>query len=221
MEKKLFCTDYLEIAYEQKCGKLAKQVSDILLADTERILQFFNLSKLRKSTQVIIYSDVAEYIAHLEQCGQVYQEWMIADTFDGRINLLSLEECCKTVSHKNMRIEDYSGLILHEFVHICQQEVNPNAYGCIWFWEALATNLSGQSMKEAEISCTPEELMFHYMELPDAYAISYRLGKYMLEHLSHEQIYAYIVNPDSLWRDTESIMEAAGREPVPDPGRRE
>lgn len=208
MEKKLFCTDYLEITYEEKCGELVKQVSDILLANTDRILRFFKLSRLSKSTQVIIHCDVAKYIAHLEQCGQSYQEWMIADTFDGRINLLSLEECRKTVSHKNMSTEDYSGLILHEFVHICQQEVNPNAYGCIWFWEALATNLSGQAMKEAEVTCSRDELMFHYMELPDAYGISYRLGKYMLEHFSHEQIYEYIVNPDRLWKDTESILTA-------------
>ncbi len=62
-----------------------------------------------------------------------------------------------------------------------------------------------------ELNCSRDELMFHYQELPAAYSISYRLGKYMLEYLSHEQIYEYIRNPGALWTDTENILEAVGQ----------
>lgn len=51
--------------------------------------------------------------------------------------------------------------------------------------------------------------MFHYQQLPTAYSISYQLGKYMLEHLPHEQIYNYIRKPAALREDTEKILKQA------------
>jgi hypothetical protein len=91
-------------------------------------------------------------------------------------------------------------------VHICQQEVNPNAYGCEWFWEALALNLSGQILPETSIDCTKEQLMFDYLSLPNGYPISYTIGKYMLENYPHERLIEYIATPQQLWDDTEKII---------------
>ena len=108
-----------------------------------------------------------------------------------------------------MEREEYARLIVHEFVHICQQQVEPDCDGCVWFWEALATNLSGQVAEPVAISCSKEELMFEYQELPAAYAVSYQLGKYMLEHMSSDQIYEYICRPEILREDTEEILKAA------------
>lgn len=205
----IFTTEYFEIYYSRDCEGLVEEISGTLLENMERIMDFFRLEKLEKKIFVVIYSETNTYTSHVEECGQAYYEWMIADTFDGRIHVLSLEACRRSPSHAHMDREEYARLIVHEFVHICQQQVEPNCYGCIWFWEALATNLAGQAMGPVEIGCGEEELMFHYQELPDAYAISYRLGKYMLEHMPHEQIYNYIRRPADLWEDTEEILEAA------------
>lgn len=204
-------TEYFEISYSCDCERLVEEISSTLLENMERIMSFFRLEKLEKKISIVIYSELDAYSAHVDKCGQTYYEWMIADTFDGRIHILSLEACRQSSSHARMDREEYARLIVHEFVHICQQQVEPNCYGCIWFWEALATNLAGQAMAPVEICCSREELMFHYQELPESYAISYQLGKYMLEHLPYEQIYNYILKPAVLWEDTEKLLEAAKR----------
>lgn len=194
------------IYYEQEDG--IEQLLGTLTQNMERILRFFRLEQLREKVEVVIYSTVATYRAHVEECGQTYYEWMIADTFDGKINVSSMEVCRKSSSHRNMNAEEYAKLIIHEFVHVCQQEVNLNSYGCEWFWEALATNLADQKMNYPQTLCSKEKLMFHYAEIPNAYSISYHMGQYMLQNLPEEKIYEYIVNPDILWEDTEKLLEA-------------
>lgn len=207
----VFSTEFFELHYSQSCQKLVGDIVGTLLENMERIMNFFLLEKLDQKVLVVIHSNVDVYAAHVAECGQDYRDWMIADTFDGRIHILSLEACRESSSHAHMDREEYARLIVHEFVHICQQQVEPNCNGVIWFWEALATNLAGQVMAPVELNCSRDELMFHYQELPAAYSISYRLGKYMLEYLSHEQIYEYIRNPGALWTDTENILEAVGQ----------
>ena len=202
-------TEYFQISYSRDCERLVEEISNTLLENMERIMNFFQLEKLEQKISIVIYSQTNVYISHVEKCGQTYYEWMIADTFDGRINILSLEACRHSSSHARMDGEEYARLLVHEFVHICQQQVEPNCYGCIWFWEALATNLAGQATAPVKICCSREDLMFHYQELSEPYAISYQLGKYMLEHLPYEQIYNYICKPAALWEDTEKLLEAA------------
>lgn len=202
----IFSTDNFNINYTHESQAFIDLLSQTLSDNLERILCFFGLKSLRDKKEIIVYSDLSDYIAHITKYTHRYQDWMIADTFDGNINILSLDNCRKTNSHGNMSYEDYSKVIVHELVHACQQEINENAYGCEWFWEALATNLSGQTTKVIEISCTKEQLMFDYANLPNAYAISYNLGKYMLENMSHEKILEYAAHPELLWNDTEKIM---------------
>lgn len=88
-----------------------------------------------------------------------------------------------------MQFEEYSKVIVHELVHLCQKEIYDNAYGCEWFWEALATNLSGQVMDKPNILCTKEQLMFDYNNVPQAYAVSYYIGKYMIDNIEHKKYY--------------------------------
>ncbi len=210
LEERIFSNDTFAIYYNRDCEELVGEISDTLLWNMEKVMDFFRLKKPEKKIHVVLYTDRDVYSAHVKECGQDYYEWMVADTFDGRINALSLKECRRSAFHAQMDREAYARLIVHEFVHICQQQVEPDCDGCVWFWEALATNLSGQIMAPVEICCSREELMYHYESLPDAYAISYRLGKYMLEQLPYEQIYDYIRNPETLRQDTGKILEQAG-----------
>lgn len=214
MDKDLmYETEYFAIRYGRDCENLVGEIAGTLRENMERIMGFFRLDGLEHKISVILYSDTDAYISHVEQCGQSYYDWMIADTFDGGIHILSLEACRGCPSHAGMDREEYTRLIVHEFVHICQQQVEPNCYGCIWFWEALATNLAGQEYAPVELPRDREELMFRYQELPDAYAISYRLGCYMLEHMPQQQIYDYIRRPQALWEDTEEILRGASQTP--------
>lgn len=194
------------IYYNHEYGEAEKELLNTLSSNMERILHFLKLDNLKEKVDILIYSTIEDYIKHVFKCGQAYYEWMIADTFDGKINIVAIDVCKKTDSHKNISLEEYSKLIIHEFVHICQQEVNPDSYGCEWFWEALATNLSGQKMEYPNMICTKDDLMFHYAEIPNAYSISYCIGQYILQNLSYEKIYEYISKPEILRQDTEILL---------------
>lgn len=193
-------------------SQAAQSLMSILSSQSRRIVDFFKLSPAEVKAEVIIYSSAEKYSAHVSRCGQQYFDWMIADTFDGKINIVSIDICRMTEQHRNMSEEEYSKLIIHEFVHLCQQAVNADCSGCIWFWEALATNLSGQKIEAPHKLCTKEELTDHYTRLPEAYSISYFLGQYMLKNMTYEQIYEYIKNPGLLRRDAEDILKAAEKE---------
>lgn len=194
---------------DERDSALAKQLLQTLGAGIERVLVFFRLNCIEEKVNIIIYSDADDYKNHVERVGQQYFDWMIADTFDGKINILSIDLCRMTGQHKNISKEDYSKLIIHEFVHICQQFVNPDCSGCIWFWEALATNLSGQNIESPAEFYTKDELMYHYTELPFAYSVSCALGRYMLENMAEEKIYGYVKEPELLRRDAENIIKSA------------
>lgn len=119
---------------------------------------------------------------------------------------VSYDECRRTKAHKNMTPEQYQKVIIHEFVHSCQQEINPDAIECEWFWEALATNLTGQYNYTVPIKCTKEQLIHEYLNLNDNYLISYTIGKYMLENYYPERILDYVKNPERLRRETDGII---------------
>lgn len=193
--------------YDEQDEELAEQLLEVVEANLERLLCFFKLEELKDKVDIIIYSSIKDYEEHMVDCEQTYYDWMIADTIDRKINIANVDACRATQAHRNMSFEEYTKIIVHELVHICQQQVNPNCYGCEWFWEALATNLAKQEMNYPQTLCSKEDLMFHYNQIPNAYSISYHIGNYMLKNLPHEKIYEYILKPDVLWQDTEELLE--------------
>ena len=83
-------TENFQIIYSTQCEHLANQLLKILQFNLERILKFFCLEHLKKRKQIIIYDNISIYAAYVEQSGRLYHEWMIEDTFNGDINILSL-----------------------------------------------------------------------------------------------------------------------------------
>ncbi|MCH5269749.1 MAG: hypothetical protein J1E83_03285 [Lachnospiraceae bacterium] len=205
---KLFHSEYFNIHYEPENKELVELLSGVLLAEINRIMKFFKLTELKSPKEIFLYAKTEEYAKHISRYVTQYQDWMVADTYDGNIHILSLDGCRSTNAHKKMEQDAYAKIIIHEFVHACQQEINPNAYGCQWFWEALATNLSGQVYADIPVLCDKEQLMFYYESLPDQYPISYHIGKYMLEKYSHEKLLEYVYEPEKLREDVEEILRA-------------
>lgn len=205
-EGKNFIVEYDEMNQ----NKVLKLVT-ILEEEMQRILDFFELQALSTKKRIKLFDALADYQSYLAKNGIQYQDWMIADTMDGEMNLLTLEECRKTREHKYMTMKEYQNVVIHEFVHSCQQEVNPNVNGCQWFWEALALNLAGPFMNSVKVDCTKEQLMKDYLHLPNAYPISFTIGRYMLEFYEHEKILNYVKNPDELILDLELILQEVKR----------
>jgi hypothetical protein len=65
-----------------------------------KLLSFFKLEKLNNPININIYSDKNEYANHMLKHIDTYQDWMIGDTYDGNINILSFQNCIMTQSHK-------------------------------------------------------------------------------------------------------------------------
>ncbi len=201
-----FSTTNFIVHYHQSEQSYIEELINTLQNELDKLLLFFELEKLQNPTDIYIYNDKNKFVDHMLKYTDTYQDWMIGNTSDGNINMLSLDICRATQEHRRMTLPEWTQVVTHELVHICQQEINPNAYGCEWFWEALALNLSGQVLPETAIDCTKEELMLEYLNLSNGYQISYTIGKYLLETYPHGQIIKYVKYPQRLWDDTQAII---------------
>ena len=176
--------------------------------NTIEILDFFELGKLSQKKKVVIFTDREKYKKHLLPFVKEYKEWMCADTYDGNINLLEISETRKSKEHENMDMDEFIKCILHEFVHSCQQELNPNSEGVAWYWEALATNLSNQDYSVVSLeNCDFKKLKSDFDDTENGYSYAYTLGKYMLENYSKDRLLEYVKNPNSLKQDADNIFE--------------
>ena len=192
-----------------ECNKQLDYLDDLekkLLEESSRILNFFELKGLKKQKKIKIWTDREKYQKYLEQYVPKYYEWMCADTHDGNINILSIEECKKTKAHEDMTLEEVLRIITHEFVHSCQQEINSDAEYVEWFWEALATNLANPFDYVVSMQCEDDDLIYHLNDVPYSYQICFTIGKFMLENYSHKEIMDYIKNPDKLRKDAQIIF---------------
>ena len=199
--------DYFIINYNENDKAYVSQLIKVLNENMIKIMCFFCLTELKQKKVINIWNNINEYEKYISPYVGEYQEWMVADTFDNNINIISYDLCLSNETHKNCNMSNYKKIIIHEFVHACQQEINPNAKNVIWFWEALATNLSEQEYSLINIPYTKSELINNFKHLKYAYPVSYTIGRYLLENYTHEHILDYIKNPNLLLDDTENILE--------------
>lgn len=200
----------MSVSFKIECDKQLDYLEELeqkLKQESTRILNFFGLTGLSDIKKIKIWTDRKQYQQHLEQYVDKYYEWMNGDTHDENINMLSIEECRKTKAHQDMTLEEMLEVITHEFVHACQQEINPDAENVEWFWEALATNLANPFDHVASIQCEDDDLINNLNSTPYNYEICFTIGKFMLENYPHEQILDYVKNPDKLRKDAKTIFK--------------
>lgn len=96
-----------------------QQLIATLESKFKEIMNFFGLENISRKVIVKIYYLIDDYkkhlIPYLEEMGEIYHDWMIADTMDDNINMLELNLCRELSSHRNETIEDQMQNILHEF----------------------------------------------------------------------------------------------------------
>ena len=204
-------TDSFIVEYD----KDLKYVPEIIyfLEDKKiEVMSYFVLDKFKSKKKIVVYSNLELYKQHIEKYFK-YADHMCADTNDGNINVLSLEEAHKTKTYSDITINELKEIILHEFVHICQKEsqveIIPEEDEVIWFWEALATNLGNPTKFEiVEIKSTNESIN-DFNNSEENYPIAYTIGRYMLENYSKEEILNYIKYPTTLQKVSNDIIDAA------------
>jgi len=197
------------ITYDESISYIS-EVVDYLESSANDIMSFFELVSLSSKKKVIIYKDLEKYKEHIEQFFE-YHDYMCADTIDGNINILSLEAAHKTKMYADMTLDKLKSVILHELVHICQQEkeIEHIDDDIIWFWEGLATNLGNPEEYECiPINATNDDIN-NFNCSANNYPISYTIVNYMLENYDQEAILEYIKYPSKLLEDSEKILNDA------------
>ena len=199
------------IHYDEELSYIP-EVVEYLELRMDEIMSFFKLDSLSSKKKIIVYNDLELYKRHIEKFYQ-YQDYMRADTNDGNINLLSVEAAHNTKEHSQMTVDELKSTILHEFVHICQQEAQKETIDneIIWFWEALATNLGNpEKFSKILITATNDEIN-NFIFLPYNYPIAFTIGNYILENYTNEEILEYVKYPTKLLNDSELILNDARR----------
>ena len=204
------------LEFSENDKALAEQVANVLDTKYREIMKWFELKTLPKKTLIKIYDDREEYKKHLipwlEKNGERWHDWMIADTYDGNINMLNIEKCREVDDHSDMDMQDFLTTPIHEFVHICHRAVLEDDFDT-WFMEGLATQLAEQGYYTlSHIPYTAEQILGEFKELDHSYSVAYTLMGYMLEHNSHEQMLEYAKHPitvdlEQLIKDTNASLE--------------
>ena len=194
----------IEIENDSKNTELASKLRTELSKHSQDIMDFFGLKEVT-GFKIKIWNDLDAYRLDLEtHLGERnYQEWMIAHTYGGNINMLGFELVKQLKSHADDTEKDFLETICHEFVHICHDRSTSIPAGHNgWFWEMLATNLGNPSNFDGWTppdfsKFTIEDLKFRFDEI-NGYPLVFYMGQFVLSKYTNEQILDWVKSPDKL-----------------------
>lgn len=196
------------IVYYNECDK--KYLGKLLNVLNQRVPNILNFFKIQCPKKVIIklYDNLDEYKdnimmsfknAYLSgECDQErqFQNWMIANTEDGNINMQCLDLVRKLDDYVNYTEEEFCYNVAHEFTHICQQWIGSNSPG--WFWEVLATNLGNPECQHTTFEAFTLDDLNQNFDMIDGYGIAYKIGKYLFENYDDDFILQLALNNSKL-----------------------
>ena len=181
------------------------------LKENERpILDFFGLSKLPKKYQIKIleYPAFRAFIVK-----KLIQDYVRGDTDvkSNTIVILTLEDQLKYTNHKDTNLEEMLEMIMHEFIHACNNEVSKITRENIWLREGLATNLAHQDYEIVDLRpCDFARLKKDFNGYGHgSYGFAYTIVNYILNNYSKPEINRLLTDNDYLVNRADDIfMEA-------------
>ena len=136
---------------------------------------------------------------------RLYENWMIANTEDGNINMQSLDLVKKQDDYKKYTVLEFCYNACHEFTHLCQQYLNSENPG--WFWEVIATNIGNPEVQhECNDSFTLKDLNEKFDKI-DGYGIAYSFGKFIFENYDRNTILSWIKDNEKFKKEIESAID--------------
>ena len=120
--------------------------------------------------------------------------------------LLAFDEYKKTQQHKNDSLEDFQKIVIHEFVHICHNQLITNRYGYSFIMgEGLATYLADQPYNHDIKIDYPKDTLFlsneFYSLSNDLYSLSQKIVRQLVEKVPHEKLLEYALDYTKLYKD--------------------
>jgi hypothetical protein len=200
------------IIYYNECDK--RYIELLVKTINERssfICDFFEIVYDEKIV-IKLYNNLEEYKKNLQgsflrqNLERKYENWMIANTEDGNINMQSLDLVKQQDDFKYYTEEIFCYNACHEFTHLCQQYLNSKNPG--WFWELIATNIGNpENQHESNYRFTLKELNEKFDKI-DGYGIVYKFGKYIFENYDRDTILSWIKDNEKFMEEIEGIIES-------------
>lgn len=155
------CNDYT-INYNE-CDK--EYISDLISYFDDRktdIFKFFGIEKLSKKLIINLYDSIdkySEYRNYNLSLASVGNMDVLDDNY--YLNILSYKEFIKRKGHENDNLDYMFKTLLHEFIHICQEEIDNCRKSLIWIREGIAIFLSNQyeGLNYKIDSCSIDDLL--------------------------------------------------------------
>ena len=206
----IYETDIYSIEYDAKSEKLVQSINDALSQNFQRILDFWGIEKLAAHVNIKIYSEMDDWIKFYEEkSGSKYQDYVVGCADGPNIYVLAFDEYKKTQQHKNDSLEDFQKVMIHEFVHICHQQLITgwDKYSHI-MGEGLATYLAGQRYNpDVKIDYPKDELFSKdlFSLTNDLYSLSQKIVRQLVEKVPHEKIIEYALDATKLYEDWDEL----------------
>ncbi len=175
----------------------------------KRILDFFNIDKLSQKYKIIImpFNEFRDYI--INKYGK-YENFQRGDTdkSSNTIRILSFEDQKEYTTHKDEDFNSYLKMILHEFVHACNDEINNDYYETTWFNEGLATNLANQNYNVIDLSdCDFNRLKKEWNNYgKNKYSYAFTIVNYIINNYSKEELDKLISDSNYLREKSNEIF---------------
>lgn len=210
MEKFIKELENIIIEYTDKDKNYIDELCKSINEMSNEILYFFKLKKLHQKAYVYLYASLEEFHQKYIDFGYLHNRkevpnYVCGFSRKGCIHTLTLSEYRKTLSHESADIEMLKKLILHEFVHNCEYEINQNN-SYMWLREGLATTISHQyDNEELVLDMTLEQAQYG----GTSYKNYRTMFLYVLETYGHEYILELINDLEKLKNDTPKLYEEA------------
>lgn len=207
--KQIYKNEFFTIFTDTENLNNQQKIFDALNDNLARIMSFFEVEKLSKAISVCIHSDLEEWKNFITNRGTPYQDYVVGCAWEGKIDVLAFEEYQKTQMHKDDSFDDFLKVVIHEFVHICHQEIQPDFSKVTWFiGEGLATYLADQRYNEEEEIDFPKETLFdfrQFMNLHSPYCAAQKLVRALVKKVTHKELLEYARDAEKLYMDWEKI----------------
>ena len=206
----IYETDIYSIEYDAKSEKLVQSINEALSQNFQRILDFWGIEKLANHVNIKIYSEMDDWIKFYEEkSGSKYQDYVVGCADGPNIYVLAFDEYKKTQQHKNDSLEDFQKIVIHEFVHICHNQLitDPEKTSFI-MGEGLATYLAGQGYNHDIKIDYPKYSLFSndlFSLTNDLYSLSQKIVRQLVKKVPHEKIIEYALDATKLYEDWDEL----------------
>lgn len=206
--------DKFIIYYNETDKRYLSKLISIITLRMPTILNFFKIDFTGKIV-IKLYDNIQEYITNLENSfkkeaeiknikPREYQEWMIANTEDGNINMQSLDLVKQIEGYETYTEEEFCYNACHEFTHLCQKQLPSESPD--WFWEVLATVLGNPECQHTTNEpFTLKDLNENFDKI-DGYGAAYKIGTYLFSNYDPSFILSLVHDNDKLYSIIEEVI---------------